>query len=187
MSCDVLILCGSPRAEGMTRRTCDWLAEALAQRDAICERVHLDSLSYATGGCTACMGCQRSEAYRCVIEDEASPLLARIPEFDVLVLATPVYWFGPSAQLKRFCDRMFSLVKFVDGRSVTAIQSLRWGLIATAGGGLDDGLRLTRDVVARMAAVSDAELESLLVSQAESCDQSDVRERATVLAGQLLA
>lgn len=187
MSAKVLILCGSPRPDGMTRRVCDWLAQALSDKDAQCELVHLDALRYATGGCTACMGCQRIEEYRCIIEDEASPLLARICEFDALVLATPVYWFGPSAQLKRFCDRMFSLVKFVEGKPVTVLKDLRWALVATAGGGLDDGLRMTRDVVAKMASVSDAELHSLLVSQAESCDHRDVRDRAGALADQLLA
>ena len=39
-------------------------------------------------------------------------MLARIPEADAVVFATPTYFFGPTAQLKLLLDRMYSLWKF---------------------------------------------------------------------------
>jgi multimeric flavodoxin WrbA len=186
MSANVLMLSGSAHKDGTTGRVCDRVARSLSQRQVAVEFVHLDDLDYVAGGCTGCMGCQKRSEYRCVLSDEATPLLARIPQFDALVLATPVYWYGPSAQLKRFTDRMFSLVKMHASGPTHCLGDLHWGLIATAGGGLDDGLRLTRDVVAKMAATNRAQLRSLLIDHAGQMDEQDVADRAETFAATLL-
>ena len=53
-------------------------------------------------------------------------LLSKLFESDVIVLGTPVYWYGPSAQLKAFIDRWFAFshpeyVSKMKGRKVVLV------------------------------------------------------------------
>ena len=92
---------------------------------------------------SGCLKCQQSEAFLCAFNDEVAQNVASLPEYDVIVLATPLYWWSYSAQLKIFIDRMISLSKVSDPENY---QSLLAGktlaLIATAGGPMEDNLEL---------------------------------------------
>jgi multimeric flavodoxin WrbA len=59
----------------------------------------------AIGDCRACI-----EAGRCAIGDDFAAVMERVYAADLLVLATPLYWYGPSAQLKAFLDRWSCLL-----------------------------------------------------------------------------
>ena len=146
MSKKIMIVCGSPRKHGNTNRVVGWAADAARQAGAQVEIVDAARLDYKTNGCTACMSCQKSEDYGCVIDDEAKPVIARMTGADALVISSPVYWMGPTAQLKLLLDRMFSLFKL-------AVEPIRSGLkdnatlavISTAAGSMDEGLSLVEN------------------------------------------
>lgn len=57
--------------------------------------------------CRACWACQ--ETGRCVIDDELTPVLARLFEVDALVLGSPVYFNNVSSSMKAFIDRTWCL------------------------------------------------------------------------------
>lgn len=54
--------------------------------------------------CTGCLACQKTK--RCVINDDASMIVDKVSCADVLVFATPVYYYGMSGQLKTLLDRL---------------------------------------------------------------------------------
>ncbi len=54
--------------------------------------------------CVGCLTCQKTG--RCVLKDDVNPLLETVKNADVLVFATPVYYYCMSGQLKTFLDRM---------------------------------------------------------------------------------
>lgn len=54
--------------------------------------------------CTGCMACQKSHS--CVISDDASAIAEKVKYSDVLVFATPIYYYEMSGQLKTMLDRM---------------------------------------------------------------------------------
>ncbi|NCC85756.1 MAG: flavodoxin family protein, partial [Clostridia bacterium] len=56
--------------------------------------------------------CQHGKEYRCVIDDGMTELVASVPEYDGVVLASPVYFFSMTSQAKAFLDRCYSLLKF---------------------------------------------------------------------------
>jgi len=156
------------------------------------ETIDVAHLDYGANGCRACMSCQKSDEFECVIDDEASPILRRLPEADVLVFATPVYFFGPTAQLKLMLDRMFSLVKIDHeaGSVRKATQGVAFALIATAGGGMDDGLGLVEQTFSKAAKFSAKSFDSLLVpnapQEADLLSQDDaLREKASALGKKL--
>ncbi len=63
----------------------------------------------------------------CKINDDMAPLYDKLFESDVIILATPVYWYGPSAQLKTFIDRWYA---FCHPRHVPKMKGKRFVLIA---------------------------------------------------------
>ena len=54
--------------------------------------------------CTGCLACQRSHV--CTINDDMSMIVDKVKYADVLVFATPVYYYGMSGQLKTMLDRL---------------------------------------------------------------------------------
>ena len=58
-------------------------------------------------GCQGCMAC-KTKLDRCVLEDDLTEVLEAVRETDVLVLATPVYFWDVTSQLKAFLDRTYS-------------------------------------------------------------------------------
>jgi len=54
--------------------------------------------------CKGCLACQKT--YKCVIKDDVAEILNKVKEADVLVFATPIYYYGLSGQLKTLLDRL---------------------------------------------------------------------------------
>ena len=188
----IMILCGSPRKKGNTNTLVGWVAGGATEAGADVEVVDAASLDYKANGCTACMGCQKSEKFECVIDDEASAVLRRIGEADVVVFATPVYFFGPTAQLKLLLDRMFSLIKIdpAGGPVRHANSDPTYALVATAGGDMDDGLGIVAQTFDTLAAFTGGSLAKLLVpnaadNPADTAGDSDLKDRAWSLGRQV--
>jgi len=72
--------------------------------------------------------------YECVINDEATPVVAGMARADIIVIATPLYFFSQSAQSKALTDRMFSLYKWNNetGTFTTPLKGKTLVLMASA-------------------------------------------------------
>lgn len=58
-------------------------------------------------GCTACEGCRKSKIARCIYDDDVvNKAIESIKEADALIIGSPVYFGGPTAQIKAFIDRV---------------------------------------------------------------------------------
>ncbi|MCP4709417.1 MAG: flavodoxin family protein [Planctomycetes bacterium] len=165
MAKKILILCSSPNKNGKTNTVVNWCTEAATGAGAEVECVDVAHMKHKHNGCIACMGCQMSPEYGCVVDDEAGAVLKRVHEFDLVVFATPVYFFGPNAQLKLFLDRMFSLVKLNPETGDFTFQSPGhpMALIATAAGDMEDGLGRTNDLFEMSAQFQGGKYQSFLV------------------------
>ena len=53
--------------------------------------------------CRGCLACQKTQ--KCVIDDDATVIVEKVREADVLVFATPIYYYEISGSLKTFLDR----------------------------------------------------------------------------------
>lgn len=168
MAKKIMVLTGSPRKNGNTNTVVEWFIDGAKEAGASVDLVNAAGLKSKFNGCIACMGCQKSDKFECAVEDEIRPVLARIPSMNVLVFATPTYFFGPSAQLKTLLDRMYSLIKFdpKTGGYVHNLGRLTMAVIATAGGGKQPGLQLVEDTFKIIAGFSGSGFDSLLVPNA---------------------
>ena len=149
----IIIITGSPRRQGNTVTVAGWVAEGARRKGAEVELVDACRLSAKVPGCCACMGCKQETEYRCVIPDEVANLVNRLPEYDAIVLASPVYFFSWSAQLKIVIDRMYSLFRFEADQELTSLRNVQLAAVATAGGTMQDGLDLLDKSLDKITAI----------------------------------
>ncbi len=162
----ILILSGSPRRNGNTAQLAAWFAAGARSRGARVELVRAASLKTRGSGCTSCRACQRQGEYGCVIPDEVKPVLAKMLKADVIVMATPLYFYGASAQLKRVFDRMFSLYHWDNDAGTMATPLKGKTLVLLASAFEDAGLDALRKPFALTAAYTGMKFYSLLVPNA---------------------
>lgn len=106
MAKKLLILKGSPREKGNSNVLADRAAAGALEAGAQVESVYLHGLDIRP--CDACDLCKENGEY-CVIEDDMQSLYPKLLETDGLLLASPIYWFTYSAQLKLCIDRWYGL------------------------------------------------------------------------------
>lgn len=100
MSKKVLILSGSPRKNGNSDILCDEFARGAAEAGNAVEKIRVAEKSI--GYCRACYACRNGE---CAIKDDMAEVLQKMIDADVIVLASPVYFYSVDAQLKALIDR----------------------------------------------------------------------------------
>ena len=97
----VLILSGSPRKGGNSDILCDQFARGAAQAGHEVEKIRVAEKNI--GYCRACYACKESGVR--VIRDDMAGILQKMIDADVIVLASPVYFYSIDAQLKTVIDR----------------------------------------------------------------------------------
>ena len=76
----------------------------LAGAEAAGNRVEKISLrGKALAFCRGCLACQQTG--KCIIRDDAAEIVEKMYRADVLVFATPIYYYGVSGQMKTLLDR----------------------------------------------------------------------------------
>jgi multimeric flavodoxin WrbA len=138
----IVIIHGGPRKKGNTRAVTKMAIDSAREHGAMVDEIDAINLTFKVPGCIACFKCQKSDKYRCAIDDEVAAKVATLPEYDVIVLSAPIYWWSYPAQLKIFIDRIFSLVKLHGEEHKSALSGKTMALIATGGGELEDNLNL---------------------------------------------
>ena len=101
MSKNVLIISSSPRKGGNSETLAASFAKGAEEAGHEVETVYLREKKY--GFCKGCLACLK--VGHCVIDDDAVEIVAKMHDADVLVFATPVYYYSVSGQLKTMLDR----------------------------------------------------------------------------------
>lgn len=101
MSKKVLILSGSPRKNGNSDLLCNEFLRGAQEAGHTVEKIRVQEKKVAC--CLACYACR--EVGTCVIKDDMAQIMQQIIDCDVLVLASPVYFYSIDAQLKAVIDR----------------------------------------------------------------------------------
>jgi len=103
----ILAIVGSPRLEGNTNYLVDQALDAAATSGAEIEKVMLSQYEV-----NPCLGHEDCASYdSCLQKDDAGWILDRFCGADGVILATPVYYYNVSAQMKAFIDRTYFLYR----------------------------------------------------------------------------
>jgi len=108
MSKSIVILKGSPRERGNSAVLADQVATGAQESGAQVESFYLHGMDiHPCDGCDFCI-----ETGVCVVKDDMQKLYPKLLAADAIVLASPIYWFTYSAQLKTCIDRWYALFNY---------------------------------------------------------------------------
>jgi len=101
MSKNVLVISSSPRKNGNSAKLAEAFAKGAADAGHQTELISLHDKKI--GFCRGCFACQKTQ--RCIIPDDADSIREKMLHADVLVFATPIYYYEMCGQLKTMLDR----------------------------------------------------------------------------------
>jgi len=102
MTQQVLIISASPRKGGNSDLLCDQFMKGATESGNRAEKIFVQNKKI--NFCLGCLACQGNGG-TCVHDDDMEEILEKIIQADVLVLATPVYFYNMDAQMKVLIDR----------------------------------------------------------------------------------
>ena len=97
----VLIVSSTPRKGGNSETLAASFAKGAQEAGNQVETVYLREKNYSF--CRGCLACLKMG--HCVIPDDAVEIAAKMHDADVIVFATPIYYYSVSGQLKTMLDR----------------------------------------------------------------------------------
>ncbi|MBM6830261.1 flavodoxin family protein [Anaerotignum lactatifermentans] len=97
----VLIISASSRKQGNSDILCDYFAKGARESGHQVEKVFLAEKNI--NFCSGCGVC--NETHLCVQKDDMKEILDSMVAADVIVLATPVYFYSMNGRMKNFIDR----------------------------------------------------------------------------------
>lgn len=129
---NILILMGSPRLHGNTAELCKPMLEEFEHASASVRYVTLaDKRILPCLGCYACQDVQGE--YGCVQKDDMHAIAADVQWADLIVLATPIYSWYCTTQMKAVLDRHYGLNKYYGSAAGSLWAGKRVAILATHG------------------------------------------------------
>ena len=102
---NIVVLSASPRKGGNTAIMVDTFKEGAESAGNTVEVVDVASLDIH--GCRGCGYCFKNGG-SCVIDDDMTGVREKLSHADMVVFASPIYWFDITSQLKATIDRMYA-------------------------------------------------------------------------------
>ena len=99
----IVVLNGSPRKGGNTEIMIQAFKESAKEHEVVV----LDVARMNIRGCMACKYCYSHQG-ACVQKDDMAKVFEELADADMVVFASPIYWFDISAQLKTVIDRLYA-------------------------------------------------------------------------------
>ncbi|MBF8275166.1 MAG: hypothetical protein HW390_239 [Candidatus Brocadiaceae bacterium] len=100
----VIGIAGSPRRNGNSERALDSMLKGVEMAGGCIEKIVIRDINVSP--CNSCGGCHVNGI--CVIDDDMQKMYPKLIEADGIIVASPLYFMGVSAQLKTFIDRFQS-------------------------------------------------------------------------------
>lgn len=120
MSKKVLVLSASPRKGGNSDLLCDRFMAGAREAGHQTEKIFVHEKTILF--CLGCLACQTNGG-ECVQNDDMAEILDTIIQADVLVMATPIYFYNMDAQLKVLIDRTCSRYTEISNKKAVLITT----------------------------------------------------------------
>lgn len=103
-----LILIGSPRKKGSTAILAAEAERGLKESGAETTTLFFNDLKMK--GCQGCYWCKKNNVAECAVKDDMQKIHQLMKECDGMIVASPIYFGGVTAQAKAWLDRMFPYI-----------------------------------------------------------------------------
>lgn len=117
----ILILSASPRRKGNSSQMCDEFMRGAQEAGHEVEKLIVSHRNI--GECLACNTCMRNGG-SCVQKDDMREIRNKMFEADVIVLASPVYFYSINAQMKLVIDRCYAFFQKLAGKTFYYLLSM---------------------------------------------------------------
>ena len=107
MGKQIVILNGSPRRKGNTSALVRAFTEGAEKAGHIVREFFLSDMNIH--GCKGCFSGHSTKECPCIQRDDMDQIYPAVRESDVVVLASPLYYWNLSGQLRTAMDRLFAL------------------------------------------------------------------------------
>lgn len=131
----IVILNGSPRRNGNTSVLVKAFTEGATGAGNEVTEFFLGGMEIH--GCKGCFGGHSSRACPCVQKDDMDKIYPAVREAEVVVLASPLYYWNMSGQIRTAIDRLFALEEG-DGNLLRGHERASALLMAAEGHGFED-------------------------------------------------
>ena len=131
----IVILNGSPRRNGNTSVLVKAFTEGATGAGNEVTEFFLGGMEIH--GCKGCFGGHSSQACPCVQKDDMDKIYPAVREAEVVVLASPLYYWNMSGQIRIAIDRLFALEEG-DGNLLRGHERASALLMAAEGHGFED-------------------------------------------------
>jgi multimeric flavodoxin WrbA len=134
----ITTLLGSAKKKGNTATVLGWVTEELESLGHEVNGIYLNNKSIS--GCLGCAKCRKyPDEIACVQKDDAIDIMEKMIASDAVLFASPIYFWGFSAQLKALIDRGYSLVTNYHKPGHTSLmEGKRLGLLVTGADAYED-------------------------------------------------
>ena len=133
----IVILNGSPRKKGNTSALVKAFTQGAESAGHTVTEFFLDSMNIHS--CKGCFGGHSGRDCPCVQRDDMDKIYPAVREGDVIVLASPLYYWNMSGQIRTAVDRLFALEEG-DGNLLRGHGRASALLMAAEGSGFEDVL-----------------------------------------------
>lgn len=117
---NILILHGSARIKGITGQLADEFARGAKDAGHKVSKIELKEKTIKD--CTGCGVCQKNEG-KCVQKDDMTVIYKEMMESDVIVFASPVYFYTWTSLMKRVLDRTFAVESLLTNKKFFLLSS----------------------------------------------------------------
>lgn len=169
MAIQVLVLSGSPRKGGNSDLLCDQFIRGAIEAGHTVEKIFISDKRI--NFCTACDACQ-SNGGRCIQKDDMAEVLEKMIIADVIVMATPVYFYTMNAQMKTLIDRTYA--------RYTAVSNKEMYFIMTAAVGNKDLLERTLESLRGFTACLTGAKEKGVIYGTGAWNKGDIKKSPTM-------
>ena len=128
----ICILNGSPRLNGNTAELGKPFVEELTSGGAKLDIFTLAKMNVSS--CKGCYHCQNvPDVYGCFQKDDMQEIAGVIQNSDLIVLATPIYTWYCTTELKAVLDRFYGFAKYYRSATGNLVEGKRVAILATHG------------------------------------------------------
>ena len=134
----ITTILGSAKKKGNTATVLGWVEEELQSLGHEVERIYLNNKTI--GGCLGCAKCrEKPDEIACVQKDDAADIMQKMIVSEAVLFASPIYFWGFTAQFKALIDRGYALVTNYHKPGHTSLmQDKRLGLLVTGADAYED-------------------------------------------------
>lgn len=130
----ILCLQGGARKKGNTAKALEWAHEELTSMGHEVESIYLTAKNLK--GCLGCAACKKKpDEVGCVQKDDIPEILEKMVKAEAVIFASPLYFWGVTAQLKAVIDRTYSLYTlYHEPGHASLVDGQRQALLMTGAG-----------------------------------------------------